>query len=174
MLIHKGDTGIPWVPKGPLRISDCKKKKRISDNVVLLAPGGKTTQQDTRQHKPMDWGGRISYLVNFYLQKGRFLPPINPGSEESKEMQSRSSFQASKQGSKGIFMNLRCTSVPIGQNTSIFKKTCDTIVSYSLLKNYSWVRKTIKKSKKRKKNCCCALYKSQGENGAKKTSQEPF
>lgn len=66
MLIHTVNTGMLWVPKGTLR---------ISDDVVLPSSWGqnKITQ---KQHNAKQ--GLVSYLVSFY-------PPKNPGSESEKQ-----------------------------------------------------------------------------------------
>lgn len=53
------------------------------------------------------------------------------GQSHKKCKVSGSSFQASKQVRKGIYINLMCTLVP-SQNISIFKKVCDTSVNFSL------------------------------------------
>lgn len=89
------------MPKGTLR---------LSDKVVLLGPGGNTTQRNTNYglRKP-------EQLLSESISKREDVHPKNPGSEESKEMQSSSRFQASNQESQGIFLNLTCTSVPTGQ-----------------------------------------------------------
>lgn len=63
MLIHTGNPGIPWVPKGPLR---------RSDNVVLLVPGVKTKHHNTKQIQGLQRPDQL--LGELYLLKEDFYP----------------------------------------------------------------------------------------------------
>lgn len=78
MLIHKGNTGIPWVPKGPLR---------ISDHVILLDPGVKTKQHNTKQSPGLRRPDQL--LGELLSPEGKTFnsPPQPPqlGLEKSKE-----------------------------------------------------------------------------------------
>lgn len=73
MLIHEGNTGIPWVPKGPLR---------ISENVILLVPGVKTKQPNTKQTPGLRSPDQL--LGELLSPEGKtFKPPTPPlGLEE--------------------------------------------------------------------------------------------